>query len=342
MIIFRVDGNKDIGLGHVMRCKAIADEAKRMGQTCRFIISSRDCEDLIAESGYSVDIIGSNYLCMEPGDFFRYMEEYNPSVAFIDSYFVTMEYMKAAHDFCNRRSCKLVYIDDRCEEPNDCDVLLNYNIFAKADAYKRLYEGKEEPKFLLGTDYVPLRREFQNRDIKGLSKKGSKIFVSTGGSDIGHLAEKMVKLAGTKSNYEFHFLVGAVNPNKEAIKCAAQDFNNVIIHENVKRVDELMRECDVAISAAGSTLYELCAMQIPTLTYVLADNQIPAAQEFEAKGIMKNCGDIRELGSEGLAKILINDAISLINNYREQSRAIEVMGHIVDGSGAGRIFSAII
>lgn len=35
------------------------------------------------------------------------------------------------------------------------------------------------------------------------------------------------------------------------------------------------------ISAASSTLYELCAMQTPTITYIFADNQVLVAKGFE-------------------------------------------------------------
>lgn len=56
---------------------------------------------------------------------------------------------------------------------------------------------------------------------------------------------------------------------------------------------KLMMLCDVAVSVAGSTLYELCACGIPTITYVLADNQIPAEEMFEQEGIMLNARDYR-------------------------------------------------
>ncbi|MCR5796546.1 MAG: hypothetical protein K6G63_01315 [Eubacterium sp.] len=47
-----------------------------------------------------------------------------------------------------------------------------------------------------------------------------------------------------------------------------------------------MQKCDIAISAAGSTLYELCACGVPTITYTTADNQIKA-EKFLAK--KKSC-----------------------------------------------------
>lgn len=36
----------------------------------------------------------------------------------------------------------------------------------------------------------------------------------------------------------------------------------------------LMQKADIAISAGGFTLYELCACGTPTITYCMADNQM--------------------------------------------------------------------
>lgn len=55
-----------------------------------------------------------------------------------------------------------------------------------------------------------------------------------------------------------------------------------------------MQKCDIAISAAGSTLYELCATGIPAITYTLADNQLIAAEQFDKQGIMLSAGDCRD------------------------------------------------
>lgn len=226
--------------------------------------------------------------------------------------------------------------------PFSCDVLLNYNVFARAGDYEKLYEGRAEPEFLLGTAYAPLREEFLTVEKRKTVDEAENVFVSTGGADSEHLTLELIDTAMTRQSKVFHFVVGMMNPDKEMIREKAGKSHNIVIHENVQKMAELMESCDVAISAAGSTLYELCAIGIPTLTYVIADNQIPAAREFERRGIMKNCGNIFELGKETLAKKLIDEAIKLADNKDARIKVSKLMRSLVDGKGADRILESVL
>lgn len=132
-----------------------------------------------------------------------------------------------------------------------------------------------------------------------------------------------------------------MNLDRDVNKTMSKSYMNIVIHENVVRMDELMYTCDVAVSAAESTLYELCATRTPTITYVIADNQIPAAEEFYARGIMKNCGDIREMGTKKLAKRLIQEVTMLAGDIDERKRISGLMGEVVDGNGAKRIWKSV-
>lgn len=342
MICFRVDGNSQIGMGHIMRCLSIADAASRMGERCVFILSYDDCKGIVLSRGHEVNELNSDYSKMEPGDILPALETYMPAIVFVDSYYVTPEYMKHTHDACDHIGCKLIYVDDRCCFPYSCDVLLNYNIFVKKANYEKLYSGNPEPLFLLGTSYAPLRTEFQKTSKRIIEDGVQNILISTGGADTEHLTIDIVKEAAMRSDYSFHFVVGMMNPDRTVILELSENYENIVIHENVNRMDELMLFCDVAVSAAGSTLYELCAMGTPTITYVLADNQIPAAKEFDAKGIIKNCGDIRNVGNKGLAKHLIEEAVCIAEKYDERKRISELMGTVVDGHGAKRIIDTVL
>ncbi len=342
MIVFRTDGNPQIGAGHIMRCLAIANKAVNNGENCMFIASSNHFHRIITDNGHRFINLKSNYSSMELGDVFSFIDTYEPSVVFVDSYFITEKYLSTLHDKCQSSGSKLVYIDDRCLAPYCCDFLLNYNIFASFDDYKKIYCDDVHPAFMLGVSYVPLRNEFQNNDRRRVSQKAKSIFVSTGGADSEHLTIDIVEKALETTKYDFHFVVGMMNADRDKILEIAQKGQNIIIHENVNRMNELMSFCDVAISAAGSTLYELCATQTPSVTYVLADNQIRAAEEFNAKGIMKNCGDIRLIGNKKLASELIKETISLAEDYEIRKRISENMFTIVDGDGTNRILKRVL
>ena len=324
-----------------MRCLAIANAAKDMGESCLFIISSDELSERIIRNGHRVHVLNTDYSKMNPNEVLLPVKENEPAVLFIDSYYVTEEFMEEVHNGCRNSNCKLVYIDDRCETAFSCDVLLNYNISADMKSYRKLYAGKQEPEMLIGTGYAPLRKEFQDSNERVISNEAKDVLVSTGGTDAEHLLLSLINEARNHVEYKFHFIVGMMNPDRELIRQISKGLSNIILYENVSRIDELMRRCDVAISASGSTLYELCATQTPTITYILADNQIPLATCFDEKEVMLNCGDIRLHGKQNLACSLIDTAISLIENYDQRLIYANRMKDIVDGNGAKRIVEYI-
>jgi len=109
----------------------------------------------------------------------------------------------------------------------------------------------------------------------------------------------------------------------------------------------LICSMDLIISAAGSTLYEICACGVPLITFVTADNQIRGAEAFSSLGLAVNIGDLREpesikrgavisgtLDSQAIEK-MITATYSLTTEARvkmsKRQRAI------IDGHGAERL-----
>jgi len=352
MILFRTDGNSFVGIGHLMRCLSIADSARTLGHETMFITAGDEFQSIITSHGHRNVVLHSDYRYMdgEIDKVFSILEAQvliNPSVFLLDSYYVTNTYFTSLREFCKLISCKFVYIDDVLSFAYPVDIVVNYNIYGlnRKSEYRRLYadKGMSLPRLLLGTLYTPLRYDFQNVPDRSVKKKASCVLISTGGADIEHMTTSLIQEV---SNYEsdqlFHFIIGSMNKDRDKIYAAADIKKNIILHENVSNMAELMSSCDVAISAAGSTLYELCATQTPTVTYILADNQIPGAKEFSSYGVMENCGDVRKLGKGELANRLISSAIELLNNYEKRKCIAEKMKGIVDGYGAERVVEAIL
>ena len=301
-----------------MRCLAIASAAQERGEKCVFVVSSPEFEDLLIRQGFFVDVIDGDYRQLWIEDMISAVNTYRPELLFVDSYYVTYEFLIRLKDICHSMACKTIYIDDRYSFPYACDFLVNYNIFGNLDRYMNLYSGEILiPCFFLGTEYAPLRKEFRELDRRITRPVARHILVTTGGADVEHLTVELME-AIESSTIIYHFVIGSMNSDQEIIKEQANRFNNIVIHENVSEMAKLMSLCDVAISAAGSTLYELCATQTPTVTYIVAQNQIQAAEGFEESGIMKNCGDVRQLGKKTLAKCLMTEALLLSQDYEQR------------------------
>ena len=345
VIIFRADGNSNIGMGHIMRCLSIADALRGNGAKCKFLLSDEGLFEFISSRGYEAASLDSSYDILEE-ELESVKDQLRGAHALIiDSYYVTPEYLADLHETCKENNIQLVYMDDVYAFPYECDALINYDVHATEEKYKKLYGGELFPHLILGTDYVPLREEFQNLDPRRVKEDARDVLISTGGADSEHMSLAFVKeiMSRTDENdVRFHMVIGAMNRDREELFKLTRDFENIILHENVTKMSELMCKCDVAISAAGSTLYELCATQTPTVTYILAENQITGATAFEDKGIMKNAGDIRALGAKQLANHALDEAMSLLNDYHRRTAIAETMKTIAYGDGANRIAKEII
>lgn len=343
MIIFRADGNEIIGSGHVMRCLSIADAFKMAGKECIFVLADSRAQAIIELKGYKTIVLESLYdrLDAEISSIKSVLDSIGPELVIIDSYFVTPYYLQEL-----KYRWKIAYVDDLASFAYPVNKLINYNVYASMIDYVQIYEkGKIGlPQCFLGTNYVPLRREFRNLNKHILKMKVENVLVSTGGADSTHLALGFVRYLNEHNSVgesiRFHIILGAMNPDKQEIKGIAKKMENVVIHENVMDMKSLMMSSDIAVSAAGSTLYELCACGVPTITYVLADNQISSARAFDEMGLMQFLEDVR---NNTYIEADIMDVINALSeDFEKRKRMSELMQSMVDGYGANRLVEELL
>lgn len=339
-LLIRADGNANIGAGHIMRCMSIGNAARKLGTDVCFVTADESFLTVLKNNNFKVQVLNSDYERMEDelDDFLPILHEEKPDRLILDSYYVTKKYMETLMQYS-----KLIYIDDVFSFPYPTDILINYNIYASEKQYADLYVNCELPKMIIGCGYVPLREEFQAGKVIGIRNDVKSVMFSAGGADPGRIALRFVKSVISNRGFcgiTFHIVIGSFEPDKEEIENISIVHKNIVTHSNVSRMSDLMLQCDMAVSAAGSTLYELCACGVPTVTYVLADNQIPGATTFANLGIMINAGDDRCDGN------LIDNIIKEITNVclnAEKRRYMQARGlAFIDGKGAKKIVQEII
>jgi len=298
-----------------------------------FVTSDHLGDALIRNNGFRNISLETQWKELERDGLDEVIGRFSPELLLVDSYFVTEAYLSTLSSVV-----PVAYIDDMNSAIWNVDFLINYNIFGTVMDYSG-YE-KTRTKLILGPRYAPLRDEFQNSGIHEIHGVKN-IMVSAGGSDPEGITEKIIEnVCDELKDIVFHFIVGALNPRLRIIQALAAARQNVILHINEKRMAERMKSCDIAISAAGSTLYELSACGTPTITYALADNQLIATDEFDKQGVMLSAGDCRNNGDfiaglTALTKRLIDDA----ELRSEMSRRMQA---IVDGNGASRIVNKLL
>lgn len=342
----RADANDKIASGHVMRCITIARELIAAG--CKVLFFTADeyaCEMLEnADLQYICLHTDWNHMEDEVEELRRQLLAEGCKKLIVDSYQVTEKYFRNLSDVC-----KLIYIDDCFEQIFPTDMVVNYNAYHMRFPYEEAYAGKA--KLLLGTAYVPLRREFgsavDNQGNRGDSVNGTTdehILLSSGGGDVcnalaGILAEVMAD--ETLRNMTYDVVMGRFNRNREELKAMAEEYPNIRIHEHVDYMAGLMRGCTAAVSAAGTTLFELCAMQVPTVFFACADNQQYDCEFFTKEERMLYAGDIRS-DREQCLKRICGGLKQILEDGKMRDRMKKKLHEVTDGKGAQRIAEEII
>lgn len=383
VIYIRTDGNSKIATGHLVRCLCIAQALESLGKSVCFLVSDSNSfsllQDLAAsifeDYSFSFDVKILGTACYDnleseleelsvlltpsvpllnldttlpdlnnsslPECEIHYKDNlpFLKPVIFVDSYFVTEDYFVSLSKFA-----KIAYMDDLRSFDYKVDLVINYDVIppARMQEYELSYTNAEVS--LLGAGYTPLRKQFQNQEVI-LRNTVKKILITTGGSDPYDFTSTLSDyLLSLELDVELHVVVGRLFKNIETLEALSQQHSSLHLHYNVSDMATLMKQCDYAISAAGTTLYELCALGIPAISISMADNQIPMAETFAETDTVPYAGDIRVQNVEDIQEILgqiSNHLISLCQDMRGRQLQHQKMRRLVDGNGAIKIAKAL-
>lgn len=342
IIAIRADANATIATGHIMRCITIAKQLQKKGKKVLFFTADEYPCEMLMQNGMEYVCLHTSWNQMEKElpILCRELQKHGCSKLLTDSYQVTENYFD-----CLKKICKLIYIDDCFTALYPVDLIVNYNAYHVRFPYEEAY--KDKARLLLGTTYVPLREEFQT-SLREPSSKASgadkHILISSGGGDVYNALYGILLKAVNKeelSSYIFHVIVGNFNENAKKLEVLSKEHPNILLHYNVSNMAGLMQQCQIAVSAAGTMLFELCAMQVPTVFYVCADNQQYDSDFFARENRMLFSGDIRQNRETCIDNILKN-MILLLSDKNLQQQMKQKMHEVTDGKGAERIADEII
>lgn len=328
MLYIRTDMNGQIATGHVMRCLSIADAAKDAGVDTVFILADEQACDLLLKRGYSYIVLGTewNHMESELPLIKKIIKEKQIEKILIDSYQVTEIYLKQLSEVV-----QTYYMDDINAFLYPVHGIICYANYCAKFHYQERYS---EAELYLGTKYVPLRKEFCHCEAKSIKSKAESLLIMSGGSDTYGVLEKILEKLDQTLFQRVDVICGMYYTDYESLKEKYQSYKNIRLHKAVQNLDEYMKKADLAVSAGGTTLYELCAIGTPAISYSIADNQLDNVRKFEEDDIIAYAGDARK---EDITGKLMN----LIEKYREDAKLrAEIsrkMQKLVDGKGAGRI-----
>lgn len=338
-VMILASGGSTVGWGHVMRCSSIAEALRKKGTSVSFAAFNDEVAALVASLGFDVVSLDVSRLSSRE-DAKRIKEaaiNRKDQVLLVDSYDVCQTFFQELHS----KWYRIAYIDDlflykkgRLESPAayDVDVLINYGFAACKESYSTAYSSTDTC-LLIGLSYAPVRPFFSSVDYSA-QREVKRVLLTSGSTNPGKALEKMI--LGCKnlgSDVSFDIVVG----RNGSLDIDCETLKRCVVHKGVNDLSALMQQADIAVSSAGSTLYELACIGVPTIALPVVDNQLSNARGFLDHDLGYGCSHL-DWDSNELSSMLHN----MVDDY-EIRRGFSVrMQRIVDGMGAKRIANALI
>jgi len=343
-LLVRADAGTRMGTGHVMRCLALADAWQAAGRRTLFATHCpTEFREWIRSSG--AEPVSLERPHPDPADLHATLAllsearseaaDAGPPWVVLDGYHFDETYQRSIRDAGSR----LLVIDDPARlERFHADVVLNQNPHAQ-----RLdYSCDPATLLLLGPRYVLLRPEFHRwRDFRREPPEvARKVLITAGGSDPDNVTRTLIAAVKRLDvpRYETKVVVGAANPHFAALERELLSppetprAGNIEILRSVPDMAALMAWADVALSAAGTTCWEMAWMQLPAAVVALADNQMPIAEHAAEAGTAINLGRAEELTAQQIAEALS----ALCRDRNRRAGQSEAGRRLIDGRGARR------
>lgn len=335
VILFRADASPAIGTGHVMRCLSLAQAVQDTNGKAVFLMTddAPSVEERLKSEGFEILHTSATPGSEEDAkECAQVASEQGASWIVVDGYQFDAAYQRTLKD----AGVQLLFIDDYGHCGHYCaDFVLNQNISANEEMYA---SREDSTRLLLGTKYTALRREFNafmdfQRKIPEVARK---ILVTLGGADLEDVTGKVIESLRTFGDQEVKVVVGGENPHLDTLKSSAEG-GSVELIVNATNMSELMTWADIAISAGGTTCYELSFMGLPTVTIVLADNQRAITEGLEKAGVTLNLGWHADVSSADIT----HSIHQLIPDEQKRSAMSEAGKELIDGHGASSVWKEV-
>ena len=291
-IIFRADGHKMLGMGHIYHCMTLAYNLT--GHEIMFVSNENGIE--------GIEKLKNSFLPLKTikndDEFFELLQEYKADIVVNDCLDTTVEYIKRLKTLTER----VVTIEDIGEGARYADMVIN-----------ALYEEPEtnQGNVFSGEKYVCLRDEFILASPKEFSKEVRNITVLFGGTDPSNLTKLVYDMAGSitaqHKNIRFSFITGIGYDCVEHGIVSSVGKNIEVISDS-RFISQILKESDLALTSQGRTVYELASLGVPSI--VLAQNEREQKHTFaQMKNGFLNMG----LGSSVEPEAVKNTVEWLIN-----------------------------
>lgn len=321
-VFIRADANREIGWGHVVRTSALAEGLVSRGFAVTYFVRKSDAAAIsFLEKKFNVVRLRRELV--------HHGKAQGPDRS--GSWLILDQYGWTASGQAALRSVgwKLLCVDDFAGGRLEGDIILNPSL-----QHARYRVGKGT-KLLLGSSYALLRREFRAKPPRRRREPlhARKILVTFGGGDRHGLGPRLGQVVGRSVPRAHVRLVAGLSASVPRVDSRV----TVVRGASAAQMRRMMEWCDLAISSASSTVWELSYLGVPTAVMECAGNQRPLLRELRRRSLALDLGrhdKVDDLALGNRLRALAVDRARRESLGRNGTKA-------VDGLGVSRIIRAM-
>ena len=327
-LVLRADAGPETGLGHVSRCCILAKHCVSLvGPAVLLVAPDEEVQAIIRRKGHDLAVLTSQAGSREDArETTRIAVDKAPSALVLDGKEFDSAY-RGSIDFQ-----PLVLIDDEgIAAPTTADLVINPNLFASADLYPGI---GNRARILIGPRYAMTAVLPGGRRRRGRRSR-PRIIALSGGAGWAQAGELLSQAARLLSRQGAHVTVikGPLSRGGPVIPTGRK----ISMVENVDDLTPYLAEADLAISAAGSTVWDLAVGRVPAVLYGLSSDQAKLGSALAASNCMAYAGRIEDLSAD--------EVVERVNRMWEDPDGTELMVEraqlLVDPTAAARIVEEI-
>jgi UDP-2,4-diacetamido-2,4,6-trideoxy-beta-L-altropyranose hydrolase len=297
----------DIGVGHLMRCDALAQTMNEQGVQTELIIQTKNGEEWLSNyapiSSWRSEDWASNP-DVSRKSIIRKSEAYTV-IAIIDAYNINPDISNLFSQFADLT----VYFDDFGDVKVDAGFIINGG--PGADMIP--YPDKPGVSYLLGTEYQVLRKPFRQPARRVHRNCIQRVGIMLGGTDHRGAARELARLLRSELHEDVSiFIVGTEDSSTSG---NGIEYTGFLTSRDLR---ELFLGLDILITAGGQTMAEAVACELPTIAIKTAENQKFNIYGWQRAGVCIFIGDISMQTFQSELRNAIHKLMS-INERRKMS-----------------------
>ena len=315
-VILRADADSTIGYGHFMRLLALGE---LLSAEFEIIFATRNPNRFQMEqlSNLTNEVIDLPDNDTHFDEFLTRLD--GREIVVLDNYYFDTGYQRAIKD----KGCKLVCIDDLHERHYAADLVINHAPGLDSSVFSIEPGGR----LLLGPKYMLVRKEFRDAPPVGeqqIRQFPSHLLLAFGGSDPENLTQQYLEeLVSTQLFERVSIITGSgyvyQKQLEEFIKW--QPTLEICLYHSISasQMVALIRQSDFALVPASTMLFEMMALQLPTLSGYTVDNQKEIYSGFLERNLIFDGGDLTLIGEsiKKAAELKRDEVLAL--HYRQKA-----------------------